>query len=761
MKSFSTLLVEREGPVGWLIFNRPQSGNAMDALMLDELESAWRELDEDPAVRVIVNTGEGGVFQTGLDVVQLSRDPDALRKQSGRTRRAELRLTSWQNAVWKPVIAAVNGMCVGGGLHFVADADIVLAASDATFLDTHVSVGQVAAYELIGLARRMPFEAVLRMALVGRHERMSADRALALGMISQVVDPPERLREEAQALAEKIARNSPPPWRPPSEPCGERSSRGSPTPARPGPTSWSPCGGIPTRSRARGLRREAGAAVGRIERTDAPTPERMTIENRGEGLAMTYETLKVERHGPVGWLINNRPERLNAMNNAMRDEFAEAWKELDADPAVRVIVHTGEGKAFQTGADMIEIASDGVGFERYRESSEKFDFHFTSWHNDVWKPVITAVNGICAGGGFHWIADADIVIAASDATFLDPHVSVGQVAAYELIGLARRMPFEAVLRMALVGRHERMSADRALALGMISQVVDPPERLREEAQALAEKIARNSPPPWRPPSEPCGERSSRGSPTPARPGPPSWSPCGGIPTRSRARRLRREAGAAVGHDRGVRSELIRGSASVEFAHVSVIPLAELWRRVAVVSGIDATYGAPFGALGVVPVPGAAAPLFAEAHQRVHGARAAAHRGDGNFWLPGLGSGAVPHRRGGLRRGAGGRRPRTVVRCGSRASHHPGSRISLSRNRPCGPASLTDNWLEPADETVEAVGAAATVRFAGRPGRHPAHGGPGAPRSGRVGGSRRPEHLGRKGSIRLEEPTPPRHDRIAG
>ena len=209
LKPFSTLLVEREGPVGWLIFNRPQSGNAMDALMLDELESAWRELDEDPAVRVIVNTGEGGVFQTGLDVVQLSRDPDALRKQSGRTRRAELRLTSWQNAVWKPVIAAVNGMCVGGGLHFVADADIVLAASDATFLDSHVSVGQVAAYELIGLARRMPFEAVLRMALVGRHERMSADRALALGMISQVVDPPERLREEAQTLAEKIARNSP------------------------------------------------------------------------------------------------------------------------------------------------------------------------------------------------------------------------------------------------------------------------------------------------------------------------------------------------------------------------------------------------------------------------------------------------------------------------------------------------------------------------------------------------------------------------
>jgi enoyl-CoA hydratase/carnithine racemase len=208
---------------------------------------------------------------------------------------------------------------------------------------------------------------------------------------------------------------------------------------------------------------------------------------------MVYETLKIERHGPVGWLINNRPERLNAMNNAMRDEFAEAWKELDGDPAVRVIVHTGEGRAFQTGVDVVEIASDGVGMQRYRESVENFSFRFTSWHNQVWKPVITAVNGICAGGGFHWVADADIVIAASDAQFFDPHVSVGQVAAFELIGLARRMPFESVLRMALVGRHERMSAQRALALGMVSQIVDPPERLREESQELAEKIARNSP----------------------------------------------------------------------------------------------------------------------------------------------------------------------------------------------------------------------------------------------------------------------------
>ena len=208
---------------------------------------------------------------------------------------------------------------------------------------------------------------------------------------------------------------------------------------------------------------------------------------------VTYTCLKIERHGPVGWIINNRPEQLNAMSAAMRDEFAVAWKELDEDPAVRVIVHTGEGRAFQTGVDVQEIASDGVGMERYRQSVEDWDLHFTAWQQQVWKPVITAVNGICAGGGFHWVAEADIVIAAADAQFFDPHVSVGQVVSIEAIGLIRKMPAEAVMRMAMVGRHERMSAERAYELGMISQVVDPPERLREEAQELAEKIARNSP----------------------------------------------------------------------------------------------------------------------------------------------------------------------------------------------------------------------------------------------------------------------------
>jgi enoyl-CoA hydratase/carnithine racemase len=207
----------------------------------------------------------------------------------------------------------------------------------------------------------------------------------------------------------------------------------------------------------------------------------------------TFDHLVVERRGPVGWLLNDRPDQLNAMNAAMRDEFAVAWKELDADPDVRVIVHSGNGRAFQTGVDVTELATDGMGMERYRESVANWDLHFTSWHQHVWKPVITAVNGICCGGGFHWIADADIVIAASDAQFFDPHVSVGQVVSIEAIGLMKKMPAEAVMRMAFMGRHERIDAARARELGMISEIVDPPERLRDRAQELAETIARNSP----------------------------------------------------------------------------------------------------------------------------------------------------------------------------------------------------------------------------------------------------------------------------
>ena len=205
---YRTLDVHRDGHVGWLVFDRPDRGNAMDAAMLSELEAAWQELAADADVRVIVNTGNGDAFQTGLDVAQLARDKDALREQSRRTKRAELKFTGWHNEVWKPVLAAVNGVCAGGGLHFVADADVVIAAADATFLDPHVAIGQASVYETIALAKKSPMESILRMALVGRHERIDARRAYHLGICSEVV-PADELHDAAQQLAEKIAEQPP------------------------------------------------------------------------------------------------------------------------------------------------------------------------------------------------------------------------------------------------------------------------------------------------------------------------------------------------------------------------------------------------------------------------------------------------------------------------------------------------------------------------------------------------------------------------
>ena len=204
MTIYRTLTVERRDAVGWLMFDRPQSGNAMDATMMTELPQAWRELDNDPAVRCIVVTGRGRAFQTGVDVVALSRDRDSLREQSRRTRDADLAITGWHLGVHTPVVAAVNGVCAGGGLHFVVDADVVLASSAATFTDPHVSVGQASAWEAVGLTRRIPAGVAARLALVGIHERLDAHGALRHGLISEVVAP-EDLDAAAQALAERIA----------------------------------------------------------------------------------------------------------------------------------------------------------------------------------------------------------------------------------------------------------------------------------------------------------------------------------------------------------------------------------------------------------------------------------------------------------------------------------------------------------------------------------------------------------------------------
>ena len=200
-------------------------------------------------------------------------------------------------------------------------------------------------------------------------------------------------------------------------------------------------------------------------------------------------TVLAEQHGYVLKLVLNRPERLNAINHEMQAAFETLFQQADADPSVRCIVITGQGRAFCSGAD-VGALQDGA-----KGPSDPAAVHvpkFTNRQVGIWKPTICAVNGVCAGAGLHYVADSDFVIASETASFVDTHVNVGQVTALEPIGLLRRMPLGAVLRMVVLGKAERLTAAEALGLSMISEVTAP-EALIPRAMELAEIVASVSP----------------------------------------------------------------------------------------------------------------------------------------------------------------------------------------------------------------------------------------------------------------------------
>lgn len=186
----------------------------------------------------------------------------------------------------------------------------------------------------------------------------------------------------------------------------------------------------------------------------------------------------------------DRPEAGNALSRRMREPMARIWEGLDRDDRLRVAVLTGAGdRHFCTGADVGEIAS-----EESVPSGEAVDepIVWSPVARGVRKPVICAVNGVVAGGGLHFVVDADVVVAAEHAAFMDTHVSVGQVGAVENIGLTHRLPFGTVMRMTLQGRSYRLDATRAHALGLVDELVSA-ELLEATALRIAQEIAANSP----------------------------------------------------------------------------------------------------------------------------------------------------------------------------------------------------------------------------------------------------------------------------
>jgi enoyl-CoA hydratase/carnithine racemase len=108
------------------------------------------------------------------------------------------------------------------------------------------------------------------------------------------------------------------------------------------------------------------------------------------------------------------------------------------------------------------------------------------------KPIVVAVNGICCGAGMDLVTTGNIAIAAEDATFFDPHVSIGIVSGREMVRVARALPISVAMRMALLGKQERMSAQRAYELGFVTELVSP-DRLHQRAREIAEMINLNAP----------------------------------------------------------------------------------------------------------------------------------------------------------------------------------------------------------------------------------------------------------------------------
>jgi enoyl-CoA hydratase/carnithine racemase len=200
--------------------------------------------------------------------------------------------------------------------------------------------------------------------------------------------------------------------------------------------------------------------------------------------------LRYEVSDGVALITLNRPERLNAVNSVMSRELPLLWNTFEHDASARVGIVTGAGgKAFCTGADMADLPQM---LNDSRGAALPESIRWTPLQNEIWKPVICAVNGLVMGGGLHFVAECDVVIASDTAELADPHVSVGLVSAIESIALARRAPTGSVLRLALGGREERMSARRAREIGIFDETC-PQAEVLDRARVLAARMCANSP----------------------------------------------------------------------------------------------------------------------------------------------------------------------------------------------------------------------------------------------------------------------------
>jgi enoyl-CoA hydratase/carnithine racemase len=217
-----------------------------------------------------------------------------------------------------------------------------------------------------------------------------------------------------------------------------------------------------------------------------------------------YETILYEELDGVAWVTLNRPEVHNAFNFRMQGELKDVWRSLRKNDDIRCAVLTGAGdKAFCVGIDRSEVMGgwDTVDDVEGTRATEIGPASATPWHvddpgenigpktNDLWKPVIAAINGMACAGAFYMLGEVDFIVAAEHATFFDPHVTFGMTACFESIHMLQKMPFGEIMRVALLGASERMTAQRAHQIGLVSEVV-PVDDLRDAVKWATTEIAK-------------------------------------------------------------------------------------------------------------------------------------------------------------------------------------------------------------------------------------------------------------------------------
>lgn len=205
--SFETILLDLDHDVhvATVTLNRPDALNSFNRTMCEEMREVWHVIKSDEGINAVVLRAAGErAFSAGLDVKSRYGQPEIVWNHEDP---GELLSPKWQK-MWKPVVCAVQGMCTAGALYFVNEADVVICSDRATFFDSHVSAGLVSALEPIGLMRRVGLGDTLRMALMGNDERVSAQTALRIGLVTEVV-PESHLWDRARDIATIIAAKPP------------------------------------------------------------------------------------------------------------------------------------------------------------------------------------------------------------------------------------------------------------------------------------------------------------------------------------------------------------------------------------------------------------------------------------------------------------------------------------------------------------------------------------------------------------------------